>query len=173
MNIIRNIIRDVVTELFDNVQNIDYIQEKINDDYFCKFKIENVEYVVIFRLFKDIARMYAKDEKVRNVIESTKEKYYMDFGTFIDGNIDVKSETNLHNTSKVINAVSFIIWDFIIKNNIDIVAYFAESRRKKIYKYIFNKYLDKDFILYAQKIESDVIPVFYINKKLLNNDESV
>jgi len=167
MNVIKYIVREVISEIFDNINTIEYNQKKVNNDFICTFQIDNIEYAVIFRLFKDISKMYAKDKKIKNIIENTKEKYYIDFGVNTNGVVDTKNTTGFNKPNSVINAVSYIVSDFIKKNNIDIIAYFADSKRKKIYKNIFNKHLDSDFIFYSEKFNSDIIPIFYINKKLL------
>jgi len=164
---LRLIIRKIINEVFHDVKSeTNYHCEKTSSHSICKFNYEGHEYGVIFRKIDETPEIFIKGENILKAFDTATNKYLIDFGVIINNEIDTKTTTNFQNPFSVIKTVIVIVKDFIKDNNVQILGYFAEEKRARVYKSIYDNLLKDDFVLY-QKKQNEFFPTYFIKKDLL------
>ena len=146
--------------------NFNIIKDANSTTY--NFENTNVTYAAKFTLLenKNISNIMVPNKGVMNIILNIKNKYNVDFGILTTGGISDNIQTNKYNTVLVINNVCAIIKDFINKNDVEIIMYYATGKRDSIYKYVYDKYMKNDFTYYTAK-EKPFYDRFLIRKDLI------
>jgi hypothetical protein len=165
MRNIRKLIREMLSEIFDNPTlpgNLEVAE--FPDKTFYKFK-KSHDYCVAF--IKNTSQFQpiglTNDEKSNNAINNSKEVFYSSWG-ICDGN-DLPSddvETGAKEEIYVFNSVFAIIQKFLQDKNPDVIFYKAIKKRKEIYNKIFNKLMSNNY--YQQ---GGVMNTFLIKKELI------
>ena len=170
MNTIKKIIKNILLEIFDN---LDIPKEfkiiKNENDIIYKFIHKDIDYGIEFKIVKNknINDIMIPDEKIKKIIFNTKNKYHIAFGVLInDTQVSDNMQTNKYEAIEVINNVNAIINDFINKNNVKVITYYATKKRDSIYKYIYDKHLKNNFFFYTAK-ETPFYDRFLIKKELI------
>lgn len=168
MKRIRNIIRKILAEIIDTPeipQNI--IRGKNSYSFIC----EHENYGVIFQDFsknKSIS-IGLNNKKVKNAIKKSKKTFQVDFG-LLDKNrkLDAEKNTKFFKHIDILNGITAIIREFIIENQVEVLTYLAEKKRRNIYKNIFMKFLKDDFYYFEKnEMTNNKYEVFFIKNDLL------
>jgi len=168
MKFVREIIQEIITEIFDTIElpdGIEIIKSSQNLTIY-KFVFNNIIYGVGFGKITNTDGMIINDNKIKDLISSL-EKYSVNFGTLDKNNqISDDIETNEYKAIKIISFVGAIIREFIKNNKVDVISYFAKDTRDDVYKYIYKKYLKNDFFYYTAK-ESPFYDRIFIKKEFV------
>jgi hypothetical protein len=166
---LRKIIKDIVKETFDNINDlpINLRKEEGENKIYYKFPFNNIEYAVEISKLTDIGNTQMPDEKLKNFVLEKSNGFIFSFGIIKNGIYYDVIDTKENKAIKIISFVAAIINKFLKENDVNVITFHAESSRDKIYDYIYRKYLKDEFKYYTAKEKSNYNR-FYIKNDLYN-----
>lgn len=158
MGYLRNLVRKILSEIFDSHE---LPQEYAENNGIFTFKNNDIEYYVRFEPFQKVGMLMVPDEEVLNKINSSENKYMIDFGVVDNNMLSYNVRTNRNNPIEIIKYVAGITLKFIEDNNVDVLSYVPNSdiRDKMFNKLVAN--FAQDFTRYRAK-ENPSYNVFLI-----------
>lgn len=174
--IFRKMVRKILREEFILDESLDPMVMpetlecfKEGGDTLCVFNTEHNSYGIRFTEFSDADPFMVPDEKIRKIIEDTPNKHTIKWGLFVNGEILQHKNTRAKEPNTVLMNIFAVIDKFIKENGVNIIGYSAETKRRRIYKIIFDKFFKNIFSYYTAK-EQNGYNIYWINKKLMNNE---
>jgi len=172
MKKIKKIIREILNEIFDNLEiPKNLLFKKTENSFTYSFLTKNNNYCVLFDVPKSklektpankLLALTKKDE-INDVIISNNNIFFLSWGTCDENNTPIDNiKTNYKEELFVFNSVFAIIKKFLEEHNPDIIFYQAIDKRKLIYDKMFNKMNMNNYL----KIEG-IMNTFLIKKELL------
>ena len=135
----------LLLEVFNKIGELpDNLKQEGNTFYFTN---DGIDYYVEFKEFNEnykLSRTITDDNK-KIIDKIPNGKYIVEFGVVINNkfisNIDLKNSKSI----RVLNYIISIINYFIKENDVNLISYFAESKRLNIYSNIFEKLFSNNF----------------------------
>src|SRR3972149_1335109 len=116
-----------------------------------------------------LVSMGLNNKTVKNAIRKSNKIFQVDFGTLDDnGKIETERNTNFFDYEYVLGSISAIIEYFMTENQVDVLVYFAEKKRRNIYKNIYEKFFKNNFYYFEKtEITNGKYEIFFIKNDLL------
>lgn len=168
MNNIRKVIRKLINEIFDNINLPEDLVEEGENRYV--FKLGNYKYWIKFEEFKKTSLNSISDESVLKKINSSDNKYFVNFGVVINGRNDSEIDTNEGDVIKVLVSIAGIIDFFIKKNNVKVLTFFPISeKRKRVYLKVAENLKNDNFRIlnYYKSYNSNI---FLVLNEIIENE---